>query len=177
VHFANFKFTELANAYQFPDSGVATPAAEEGVIQDWLISEAFDGKTLSGAAGLTTKKATDHTWTPLAAERTGITNLSSVHGLNEGADTVYARHVVSGEKGEQKLFTFGYSDRASVYLNGILIYKGNNGYMTRDYRYLGTIGMFDSVVLPLKKGDNELWIAVTEAFGGWGIMGKVTDFE
>jgi hypothetical protein len=37
--------------------------------------------------------------------------------------------------------------------------------------------MFDSVVLPLKKGDNELWIAVTEAFGGWGIMGQLTDFE
>jgi hypothetical protein len=32
-----------------------------------------------------------------------------------------------------------------------------------------------SVVLPLKKGDNELWIAVAEAFGGWGIMGKISD--
>jgi glyoxylase-like metal-dependent hydrolase (beta-lactamase superfamily II) len=177
VHFANFKFTKLANAYQLPDSGVAEPAAEEGVIQEWLISEAFDGKTLSGAAGLKTKKAADHTWTPLAAERTGITNLSSVHGLNDGADTVYARYVISGKKGEQKQFTFGYSDQASVYLNGSLIYRGNNGYLTRDYRYLGTMGMFDSIVLPLKKGDNELWISVTEAFGGWGIMGQVTDFE
>jgi glyoxylase-like metal-dependent hydrolase (beta-lactamase superfamily II) len=176
VHFANFKFTELANAYQFPDSGADEPAAEEGVIQAWQISEAFDGKSLAGAAGLKTKNAADHTWSAVTAESTGITNLSAVHGLNEGADTVYARHIINGEKGSHKLLTFGYSDQASVYLNGTLIYRGNNGYMTRDYRYLGTIGMFDSVVLPLEKGDNELWIAVTEAFGGWGVMGKVSDF-
>lgn len=177
VHFANFKYTQLANAYQFPESGAEEPAAEAGVIQEWLVSEAFGSRSLTGAAGLTTKAAAVHTWTTLAAEPTGVTNLSSVRDLNEGADTVYARHVIKGRKGEQKLFTFGYSDKASVYLNGTLVYKGNNGYMTRDYRYLGTIGMFDSVVLPLKKGDNELWIAVSEAFGGWGIMGQVTDFE
>jgi hypothetical protein len=141
------------------------------MVTEWLLSEAFDGATLS--------KASDHdwTWTSVPAERSGITNISSVRDLNVGADTVYARHVIRAEKAGHKLFTFGYSDKASVYLNGDLIYKGNNGYLTRDYRYLGTIGMFDSIVLPLKKGDNELWIAVTEAFGGWGIMGQLSDSQ
>ena len=64
-----------------------------------------------------------------------------------------------------------------VYLNGKLIYTGNNTYMSRDYRYLGTIGLFDSVLLRLQPGTNELWIAVTEAFGGWGVMGRLSDFE
>ncbi len=72
---------------------------------------------------------------------------------------------------------FGYSDAASVYLNGSLIYRGNNGYQSRDYRYLGTIGLFDSVVLPLVEGDNEIWIAVSESFGGWGVMAKIPDRE
>lgn len=58
-----------------------------------------------------------------------------------------------------------------------LICRGNNGYQTRDYRYLGTIGLFDTLALKVKGGDNELWIAVSEDFGGWGIMGRITDFE
>ena len=64
-----------------------------------------------------------------------------------------------------------------MYLNGTLIYAGDNTYLTRDYRYLGTIGLFDSVVLPLDNGDNELIIAVSEAFGGWGIMGQLSRIE
>ncbi|MCH8059016.1 MAG: hypothetical protein IIA11_01020 [Proteobacteria bacterium] len=49
----------------------------------------------------------------------------------------------------------------------LLYSKGNNAYQSRDYRYLGTIGLFDAIMLPLAVGDNELWIAVSEAFGGW----------
>jgi hypothetical protein len=49
--------------------------------------------------------------------------------------------------------------------------------MSRDYRYLGTIGYFDNVTLPLEAGKNEICIAVSEAFGGWGIMGRVTTFD
>lgn len=33
---------------------------------------------------------------------------------------------------------FGCSDRAKVYLNGRLLYAGDNGYASRDYRHLGT---------------------------------------
>jgi len=76
-----------------------------------------------------------------------------------------------------KQLNFGYSDTAAVFVNGALVYKGDNTYMSRDYRYLGTIGLFDSVALPLKSGENEVWIAVTEAFGGWGIMGQLVDLE
>jgi hypothetical protein len=84
---------------------------------------------------------------------------------------------VHAARPQTRRFTFGYSDRARVYLNGTLLYKGDNGYLSRDYRYLGTIGLFDSIALPLKGGDNELWIAVSEDFGGWGIMGGISDYE
>ena len=77
---------------------------------------------------------------------------------------------LNAEGPQTKLLELGYSDKAAVYLNGTLLYKGDNTYMSRDYRYLGTIGLFDSVALPLKAGENELCIAVTEAFGGWGIQ-------
>ena len=57
------------------------------------------------------------------------------------------------------------------------IYSGSNFYRSRDYRYLGTIGWFDKVYLPLEAGENEIWFAVTEAFGGWGIQAQFDDLE
>jgi len=60
-----------------------------------------------------------------------------------------------------------------VFLNGRLLYSGNDTYTSRDYRFLGTMGLFDEVALPLEAGDNELWFAVSEDFGGWAIVAEI----
>ena len=39
----------------------------------------------------------------------------------------------------------------------------------------GTIGLFDKIYLPLREGDNEVWFAVSERFGGWGIQAEFDD--
>ena len=70
---------------------------------------------------------------------------------------------------------FGYSDRVRDFLNGRLLYSGDNGYRSRDFRYLGTIGLFDSVPLALRAGENELLLAVSDSFGGWGVLAEVGD--
>ena len=44
-----------------------------------------------------------------------------------------------------------------------------------DLFHLGAIGLFDELYLSLKPGTNELWFAVSESFGGWGILGMFTD--
>ena len=72
---------------------------------------------------------------------------------------------------------FGYSDRIKVYLNDVILYSGNNNYRSRDYRYLGTIGFFDAVALPLKEGENTLIMGVSVNFGGWGLKARFTDME
>ena len=114
------------------------------------------------------------TWHSLDAEPTGIANLAQVQGIGEGGDTAFAMLKMTADEAETRQLSLGYSDSAAVYLNGTLIYRGDNTYRSRDYRYLGTIGLFDNVALPLIKGENELCIAVTEAFGGWGLIGKIT---
>jgi len=172
VYFANFKYTELAKAYELPP--VEVVSGESEVIREWQVSDAFDGETLQGIAELGVEQTADRIWTTLRAESTGITNLAQVQGLADGRDTVFARLVIDADRPVTKQLNFGYSDSAAVFLNGTLIYQGDNTYMSRDYRYLGTIGLFDSVVLPLEDGENEVWIAVTEAFGGWGIMGQMS---
>ena len=83
---------------------------------------------------------------------------------------------MNADKPQTKQLELGYSDTATVFVNGKRVYSGDNTYMSRDYRYLGTIGLFDSVTLSLQSGENEICVAVSEAFGGWGIMGRVTEF-
>ena len=47
--------------------------------------------------------------------------------------------------------------------------------MNRDYRFLGSIGWWDSVFLPLQAGRNELVVAVSEDLGGWGVQARFAD--
>ena len=35
----------------------------------------------------------------------------------------------------------------------------------------------DALYLPLEKGENELWMAVGESFGGWGIKARFDDVD
>jgi len=62
----------------------------------------------------------------------------------------------------------GYSDDVVVFLNGHPICAGNNSIGARGPEFLGLLSVNDDAVyLPLKKGDNELVLAVTEFFGEW----------
>jgi hypothetical protein len=62
-----------------------------------------------------------------------------------------------------------------VYLNGRMLYAGNDGFGTHDPDFLGIVGLFDEVTLPLNHGPNELWFAVSETFGGWAITADLPD--
>ena len=79
------------------------------------------------------------------------------------------RKTLTADTAKTVKFQYGFSDRVTVFLNGKAIAYGNDTYVSRDYRHLGTIGLYDSVFLPLKAGRNELIFAVSEGFGGWGI--------
>jgi hypothetical protein len=177
VHFANFEMTPLANAYAFPSVDLPASSPDSGLVTTWDVSDAFSASWLDGVIRLDEQQMSEREWINVSAEATGITNLATVQGIGDGEDTVFARLRVSSDVAEVRQLLLGYSDRVAVYVNNELVYKGDNTYMSRDYRYLGTIGLFDGVTLPLKAGENEICIAVSEAFGGWGIMAKLTDLE
>lgn len=83
---------------------------------------------------------------------------------------MFARLIIISDREQVKRVQFGFSDEAKAYFKGQLIYAGSDVYQSRDYRFLGTLGLYDALYLPLKKGENELWLAITENFGGWGVM-------
>ncbi|HXV77758.1 MAG TPA: family 16 glycoside hydrolase [Candidatus Polarisedimenticolaceae bacterium] len=174
AHFSNFSYRQDAQ----PElAGEPPPAvgAPSGAILRWQVSDVFDGAVLGDATTLDPAIRAGRDWTSLDAEESGLANLGSVRALGPGQDTVFARASIDSEAARSTLLRFGYSDRARVYLNDALLYRGDNGYRSRDYRYLGTIGWFDEVVLPLRPGENELWIAVSESFGGWGVQAAIDD--
>ena len=100
---------------------------------------------------------------------------AGIRALTRETNTVFARVTMISDRDQSKNVAFGYSDRLCLFLNDGLLYTGNNGFRSRDYRYLGTIGYFDAVTLPLHKGQNEIWFAVSESFGGWGVQAAFED--
>jgi len=166
--FANFSYKEVERP-ELRGTPVPQDPIPTGMITRFSVSDAIDETALTGTSlprGLTNGLS----WKVLGAEDRGYANLGRVQALGKGKNTALVRLNLAATEALTKLIRFGYSDRVKVYLNGVLLYGGDNGYMSRDYRYLGTIGLFDEVALPLNVGNNELIFAVSESFGGWGIM-------
>jgi hypothetical protein len=167
--FSNFSFTPGTPAL----AGTPRPPepAPAGSVLAWQVSPAFDGATLGTRIDTRARRS----WTRLAVEDRGLANLARVQGVAEKQDTAFARVVVRSDREQVKRMQLGFSDAVRVYLGGRLLYAGSDGYRSRDYRFLGSIGLFDEVALPLRKGDNEVWLAVSEQFGGWGVMARFED--
>ncbi|HKS26902.1 MAG TPA: hypothetical protein VJS44_03740 [Pyrinomonadaceae bacterium] len=173
-YYSNFSFTPMSSVALKGKPKAAAPAPA-GTVASWLVSNLLDGKSLEGKYQLTAEDKERLKWRRLDSESTGICNLARLQGVSEGRDTVFARLVIQSEREQVKKVRFGFSDSVKVYFNDRLLYGGSDVYQSRDYRFLGTTGLFDELYLSLKQGDNELWLAVTENFGGWGVRAAFDD--
>ncbi len=174
ARFSNFRYETVTHPI-LKSKVERDRSAPPGAVITWQVSSTFDEAKLGSTAELTPELTNGLTWTGLRSESTGLANLSVVNALGKGKNTAFAKVIVTSDRAHAKTLAFGYSDRIRVFLNNRLLYTGNNGYRSRDYRYLGTIGYFDALTLPMKKGKNELWFAVSESFGGWGIQAAFDD--
>jgi hypothetical protein len=179
AHFANFSYTSTSNP---PLKGEINPPekAPEGTVISWLVSNSFEEQYLEDKYQLFTEKEKEKfNWKKLLADNSGIANFARLQGIEDGKNTVFARTKIITDRDTIKQLKFGFSDRVKVYLNGRLLYGGSDVAGSRDYRFLGTVGLFDELYLPLKKGDNELWISVSEGefLLGWGLIAQFSDPE
>lgn len=160
----------------FSGSGPAPVERVPGIVPGWLISNAFaepDPPPL--ALPGTTPAGAD--WTLVDSEPTGLVNLAKVNRVAEGANTCWAVVSLISESARTVPMHLGFSDRAVVYLNGRALFRGDDSYRSRDYRFLGSIGWYDTVFLPLDAGRNDLAISVSESFGGWGVQARFDDLD
>ena len=145
-----------------------------GVIGDWELSQGFstlfletgrypDAATLAGAE-----------WRKVQADPSGLVDVARhlrINGIEP--ECVLARTVVRADRRRPVLdLDFGYSDAVDIFLNGTLVFSGDSSYRLRDSSFLGIVGYWDAVHLPLREGDNEILFVVSEGFGGWGFMAR-----
>jgi hypothetical protein len=148
---------------------------EPGTVSVWRVSEPFVEAEIDGVLELPRSVATTQSWSRLRAGVRGIANIAELTGMVDGRNTVFAAIALDVETARTVRIKLGFSDRARVFLNGRQLFSAADGFATRDYRFLGTMGLYDELFLPLEAGSNELWVAVSETFGGWGISMQLID--
>lgn len=95
-----------------------------------------------------------------------------------GMKVVYAKTTIDSDRDQVKKLYLGYSDDVSVFVNGKILYRGRSAQNFRDPGFLGIVNPEnDAIYIPLKKGRNELILAVSELGGGWGFICRLTDVE
>ena len=64
---------------------------------------------------------------------------------------------------------------ARIYVNGALLYRGDNSQYSRDPGFLGIVGLHETLAVPLRPGRNDIAFVVEENSGGWGAEAQFAD--
>lgn len=167
-YFSNFRY-RADDTLVFPPAPTVTE--RPGAITRWEVSQVYQASQFDSDLLLATPDLPQPEWRPVAAEPDGTVNLSRACRRDGAAPAaVLARTTLRAAAPRTMKLGLGYSDAVYVFLNGRLLFSGNSAYTSRDPSFLGILGPFDTVYLPLSAGDNELTLLVVEAMGGWGFL-------
>ncbi|MFC1563422.1 SMP-30/gluconolactonase/LRE family protein [candidate division KSB1 bacterium] len=170
AHFANFKY-RIDESLVFDDPPIYKMPF--GMITDWEVSEPVDFYNVDMYSFPDKKDLNELEWKKAECEHTGLVNIARY--FTRPANVPFASYVrtyIDSDIDELRRFNFGYSDVITIFLNGREMFTGFSDFRRRDELFLGTVGLFDFVYLPLKKGRNELIMTVVDVFGGWGFLMK-----
>ena len=171
------------------------PSMPPGTLTQWRISPSYDALARNLEMPLPPAEIATIKWQDVEAEPPGFvvlyryreaphprvtfqTDFSTRLQPQPGMKVLYARTTIDSDRDQTKRLEIGYSDDVSVFLNGQILYRGRSAQGFRDPRFLGIVNPEnDAVYLSLKKGKNELMLAVSELGGGWGFICRLTDLE
>lgn len=171
------------------------PPMSAGTITTWEISPAYDALARNLEQPLTASEAGAIEWQRVEAEAPGFVVLYRYREAphlqvtfqgdfskrlepQPGTKVLYARTTIDSERDQVKKLEIGYSDEVSVFLNGQILYRGRSAQGFRDPGFLGIVNPEnDAVYLPLKRGSNEIMLAVSELGGGWGFICRLQDLK
>ncbi len=116
-------------------------------------------------------------WEIIEAEHLGLVNLSRAFGETPYGQqrVVWLRTTLAAEEAQMRRLDLGFSDGVYLYLNGGLLGLDRTVYQTPGMTEPeGRLSLDNSSWnLPLQAGENELLIAVTNFFYGWGIVARL----
>jgi hypothetical protein len=173
--FSNFKVTPK-NTVKNKTKNKENPI-DSTIIRKWNITKAIPYT----AETIDVKDFKKQTYRTVTTEASGLLPISKyvkkpVSGNFEQNKENYciAYTTITAEYDETKLFSFDYSDKIIVSLNGKVLFKGNNSFRAKGVQYMGHLDInSNTIYLPLKKGNNTLHCVVIDKANGWGLMGKL----
>jgi sugar lactone lactonase YvrE len=166
--FSHFSYREDDTLLFDSPPKIETPP---GMIMEWELSQAFKANEIDMDIYPDESSHREIQWKRIIPEPSGLVDVCRFAQRSPGGpDIVFARTSIIVDKEEMKKYLFGYSDEVTIFLNGKVLFTGNSAYQSRDPSFLGAVGLFDAVFLPLKKGENELLLVLKETFGGWGLL-------
>lgn len=167
AYFANINVTPGEQAAAPAETPFELPS---GLVRTWQVSGAMDEDTAYRFAE--EGRQNRITWRPLEVETNGFANLARVAINAPETRATMARITVESDARRTTAMRFAFSDRVQIYVNGAMIYAGDDAQSSRDYRFLGTVGWYDTLIIPLRRGANEIVFVVSEGDenrvgGGW----------
>jgi hypothetical protein len=169
------------------------PEMPAGAIAKWKLSPSYDALTRNLERPLTRAESDAIAWQDVEAEAPGLVVINRYRDApgivatfekdfstrlqpQPGMKVVYATTTIDSDRDRVKKLNLGYSDEVSVFLNGRILFRGRSAQAFRDPTFLGIVNVEDDAVyLPLRKGKNELTLAVSEIGGGWGFICRLGD--
>jgi hypothetical protein len=191
TYFSNFEIRSTPDA----SWDRRLPPMPLGTLKKWSLSPAYDALARNLERPLTASESNAISWREVEAEPPGFVviyrylaaphpRVSFANDFSKrlepqpGMKVVYARTIIDSDRDQVKRLYIGYSDDVSVFLNGKILFRGRSAQNFRDPAFLGIVNAEnDAVYLPLKKGSNELMLAVSELGGGWGFICRLTELE
>jgi hypothetical protein len=172
ARFANVVIRKGAVPYTFPPE--ARPPAREGLITRWQLSPPFEGKPGPMEAIPDSALAGRTNWREFSTEPNGVLVVGRYLPKPRGPSGVIARLVVRAPTDGFQRLHLGFSDCVTVFVNGNPVFAGDARFSNDNPRQEGVIGEHQALVwLPLKTGENEILLALTEIFGGRGLIGRL----
>jgi hypothetical protein len=171
------------------------PPMPPDTLTKWSLSPAFDALARDPERPLAAAESDAMPWQEVEAEPPGFVVLYRYRAAphlrvsfandfskrlepQPGTKLVYARTRIDSDRDQTRKLSIGYSDDVSVFLNGRILFRGRSPQNFRDPGFLGIVNPEnDTVYLPLKKGRNELMLAISELGGGWGFICRLADGE
>src|SRR5882724_9924194 len=171
------------------------PPMPPGTLTKWSLSPSYDALERNLERPLPPSESDTIRWQDVEAEPPGFVVINRyresphprVSFANDfskrmepqpGMKVVYARTRIDSDRDQVKKLHIGYSDDVSVFLNGQILFRGRSAQNFRDPGFLGIVNPEnDAVYLPLRKGSNELMLAVSELGGGWGFICRLAEME
>ena len=185
-YFANLTVKPNETEGLSPEEGMDLTNHDINYIRRWDVSAS---QFLESGRELIIKDLpTDTTkWKPILAERRGLINLTRMFGgvenryggVQDKNRYVWLKTTIHATKEQIARIQLGFSDEVYVFINRGLLYVDKNQYPQPIRKYPdGRLDIANSAFdIPLKAGDNELIIGVSNYFYGWGIVARMQSMD